>query len=458
MRQLALLHNFKDKRCLIFGGGKIASRRAKAVLNTGGKVDIIAIEIQNELEDLISREGGKIEQRAYRVGDVSFDYSIVIAATNCRQTNVSIAQEARDRNCLVNVVDNSSLCDIAFPSTIDRNPMMITVSSESTSPVLSRLLGQRIEALIPVGYGRLANLVKNFRTRVREKIPDTSSRAVFWENILQGVVAEKIFSGNQEEAEALLEQSLTNSKTEKFGEVYLIGAGPGDPDLLTLRAFRLLHQSEVVLYDRLVSPQIIEGLDGDKKLIYVGKSRSDHSVPQTDINQLLINYAKQGRRVARVKGGDPFIFGRGGEEIEQLAQEGIPFQVIPGITAANGCSCYAGIPLTHRDHSQSVRFVTGQLQDGTVNLNWPQLVTPGQTLVFYMGLNSLAIICKNLIMHGQSKEMPCALIEKGTTLDQKVYINTLGKIEETLIKEKISSPSLFIVGSVVTLHKDLAWF
>jgi len=458
MRQLALLHNFKDKRCLIFGAGKIAGRRAKAVLKAGGKVDIIAIEIQNELAELIAGEGGEIKQRAYRVGDIRFDYSVVIAATNCRQTNARIAQEARARNCLINVVDDASLCDIAFPSTIDRSPLMITVSSGSASPVLSRLLGRRIEALIPAGYGGPADLGGEFRRRVREEIPDTSSRTAFWENILQGVVAEKIFSGNKEEAEGLLERALTDSKTAKIGEAYLIGAGPGDPDLLTLRAFRLLQQAEVVLYDRLVSPQIMERLDGDKELVYVGKRRSDHSVPQTDINQLLIDYARQGRRVARLKGGDPFIFGRGGEEIEQLAQQGIPFQVIPGITAANGCSCYAGIPLTHRDHAQSVRFVTGQLQDGTVNLNWSQLVTPGQTLVFYMGLNGLSIICKNLIEHGQPKETPFALIEKGTTLDQKVHINTLEKIEQTLAQGKISSPSLFIVGSVVTLHQDLAWF
>ena len=459
MKQLPLLHNFNNKRCLMVGGGKTVARRAKALISAGGSVDVIAVKIRQGLAEWVIEQGGTVSLRAYQVGDITADYDLVVAATDKQQVNEKVAKEARKHRCLVNVVDNAGLCDVAFPSVIDRHPLMITVSSGSASPVLSRLLSRRINALIPSGYGRLADLVGKFRKQVRRKIPDTTKRIEFWENILQGVVAEKVFSGNMAGAEQLLNNFLnTPHRMGDTGEVYLIGAGPGDPDLLTLRAFRLLQQAEVVLYDRLVSPQILNRLDENTELIYVGKRRADHSLPQADINQLLIDLANKGKRVARLKGGDPFIFGRGGEEIEQLAEHQIPFQVIPGITAANGCSCYAGIPLTHRDHAQSVRFVTGQLQDGTVNLNWAQLVGVQQTLVFYMGLNGLVIICENLIRHGQAGTTPFALIEKGTTLDQRIHLGTLETIGTLLDQTKINSPSLFIVGSVVSLHDKLSWF
>jgi len=242
------------------------------------------------------------------------------------------------------------------------------------------------------------------------------------------------------------------------GEVYLIGAGPGDPDLLTLKAFRLLQLAEVVLYDRLVSPEVMALVSKQAELVYVGKRRDKHSVPQGGINQLLIEHAKRGKRVARLKGGDPFIFGRGGEEIETLAAEGIAFQVIPGITAASGCSSYAGIPLTHRDYAQSVQFVTGQLQDGSVDLNWPELIAPGKTLVFYMGLKGLPIICSSLIEHGMAADMPCAVVEKGTTPAQRVMVSTLAGLPQLIDEQNIASPSLFIVGEVVSLSHKLNWF
>ena len=316
---------------------------------------------------------------------------------------------------------------------------------------------------MPKAYGQLARLVGAYRTRVKEALPSTTERSIFWHQVLQGPVAEAVFSGKHSEAESLLKTHLREAnngldKVMSNGEVFLIGAGPGDPDLLTLRAFRLLQKADVVLYDALVSDGVMALVPESVERVYVGKRRANHSVPQTGINQLLVDYAKQGKRVARLKGGDPFIFGRGGEEIETLAEQHVPFQVVPGITAASGCSAYSGIPLTHRNYAQSVRFVTGQLRDGSVDLPWPELVVEGQTLVFYMGLKGLPIICERLISNGMDEKMPVALIEKGTTQDQRVLVSELGQLPAMIKEEQVMSPSLFVVGRVVSLHDKLAWF
>ncbi len=468
VKYLPLHHNFTGRRCLVIGGGAVAAKRVRRILDAGGRVDVIATEVGDdlaELADLIAAGGGEVALRPWASGDLGEreHYALVVAATDDHEVNRRVAAEAGDKGIPVNVVNDAALCDVVFPLTIDRDPLTITIASGAASPTLTRLLGNRINSLIPDGYGELARLVGRFRKRAQAKIPDTAARIRFWENILQGVVAESVFSGKMAEASRLLDQALDSAATSagavaETGEVYLIGAGPGDPDLLTLRAFRLLLQADVVLYDRLVSPEILARLDPGAEQIYVGKQRAEHSVPQRSINQMLVDYARLGKRVARLKGGDPFIFGRGGEEIAQLAGEGIPFQVIPGITAAAGCASYAGIPLTHRDHAQSVRFVTGQLQDGSVNLDWQSLVAPGQTLVFYMSLNGLPIICENLLAFGLQANLPVALIEKGTTQQQKVYVSTLGEMRGVLDDNEIHAPTIFIVGSVVSLHHSLNWF
>ena len=325
--------------------------------------------------------------------------------------------------------------------------------------MLARLTRARIETLFPSAYGRLAQLAQRFRQQVKSTFPSINQRRVFWENIFQGDVAESVFSGRDEEAAQLLQQRLADQSGKRYqGEVYLVGAGPGDPDLLTFRALRLMQQADVVLHDRLVAPAIIDLCRRDADRIYVGKARANHAVPQEEINKLLVRLAKEGKRVLRLKGGDPFIFGRGGEEIEELAAHGIPFQVVPGITAANGCSAYAGIPLTHRDYAQSVRFVTGHLKDGSSNLAWADLVTPGQTLVFYMGLVGLPDICKGLIEHGRAATTPVALVQQGTTSNQKVLIGTLASMPELVASTPIKPPTLVIVGEVVNLHDKLKWF
>lgn len=459
MKFLPLFHRAAGQHWLIVGGGLIALRRAKTVSKTGAIVDVIAPQIDDRLAQLVADSGGQCHQRAFAADDLGDQYQYVIAATDQAAVNAQVAELAKARRIAVNVADNQDACDFIFSSVIDREPLTIAISNSGQSPVLSRLLKQQIEMFVPTAYGQLARLFGRYRSQVSELIPDSGRRTAFWESVLQGGISEAVFSGKYDEAVQQFEQALGQpDEFEKKGEVYLIGAGPGDPDLLTLRAFRLIQQAEVVVYDRLVSDGILALINDDVEKVYVGKQRSDHSVPQGGINQLLIDYAKQGKRVARLKGGDPFVFGRGGEEIETLAEQQIPFQVVPGITAANGCSSYAGIPLTHRNYAQSVQFVTGQQKDGVVDLNWSEFVREDKTVVFYMGLNSLSYICQQLQAHGVKPDMPVALIEKGTSQDQRVFTSTVSQLDNDLADETISSPSLFIVGRVVELADKLKWF
>jgi len=297
----------------------------------------------------------------------------------------------------------------------------------------------------------------------RSKVKDTFSKIVdrrnFWEVFLDGPVSEMVLSGQIDKAKKALDQSLLEKKIlKRTGEVYLVGAGPGDPELLSFKALRLMQKADVVIYDRLVSEPIMNLIRQDAEKIYVGKQRADHAMPQENINQLLARLALEGKKVLRLKGGDPFIFGRGGEEIESLIHDDIPFQIVPGITAASGCASYAGIPLTHRDHSQACIFVTGHLRDGTVNLNWKMLAHEKQTLVFYMGMHGSKIICEELIKHGLKETTPAALIAKGTTADQEVIIGNLKNMPQIIMDNKIVPPTLLIIGDVVTLHNKLKWF
>jgi uroporphyrin-III C-methyltransferase/precorrin-2 dehydrogenase/sirohydrochlorin ferrochelatase len=367
---------------------------------------------------------------------------------------------AQNKGIPVNVVDNPDLCSFIMPSIIDRSPVQIAVSTGGASPVLARLLRGRLESFIPSACGRLASIVEEYRGAVKKKFSNVDSRRFFWERILQGHIAELVYAGRDDEAMAALSDEIANSDDEadNVGQVFLVGAGPGDPDLLTFKALRMMQQADVVVYDRLVSEPILDMVRRDAERIYAGKERDNHAIQQEDINQLLIRLAKEGKKVLRLKGGDPFIFGRGGEEIEGLMAEGIPFQVVPAITAASGCSTYSGIPLTHRDYSQACTFVTGHLKDGTCNLNWPALAQPNQTIVFYMGLQAVNVICKELIAHGMPAATPAALIQQGTTPEQKVYIGDLDSLPELVRVNDIKAPTLIIVGQVVQLHEKLNWY
>ena len=458
MKLLPLVHRLHGRRCLLAGGGPVALRRAQLLHAAGAQITLIAIDMHPALKTwLDGRERVTAYLRAYQPSDLTADYYLAIAATDDRAVNRHIADAAARLGVSVNVTDDAARCDVMFPALIDRDPVLIAVSSSSASPVLTRWLVQRIDALLPRGVRQLAELVGRFRAAAHSAIPDARTRAQFWQRILQGAVAESVFSGKMDEAEALLVRALEKPQTPPRGAVYLIGAGPGDPDLLTLRALRLLQQADVVIHDRLVSPEILALADPQAELIHVGKQRARHTMPQADINQLLARLARQGRRVARLKGGDPFIFGRGGEEIEALAAEQVPFQVIPGITAANGCSSYAGIPLTHRECAQSVCFVTAQTKGARLELNWANLARRDQTAVFYMGLRNAREICRQLIQHGLPQDWPAGIIENGTTPQQRVFAADLQSLPDIAQREGVQSPALLIVGKVVALHAKLAW-
>ncbi len=450
--------DLKKRRCLLVGGGEVATRKGRMLAKAGAVLRIVAPEISAELRELANTSGGELLQREYRTSDLQ-DCVLAIAATDIESLNEKISADAQALQLPVNVVDTPALCTYITPAIIDRSPLVIAVSSGGEAPVLARLVRAKLETLIPTGYGKLAQIASQWRERIKARFSDGDSRRKFWEKILQGPAAELMMNGQEEAANSFIRNELASDQSQLTqGEVYLVGGGPGDPELLTLRALRLMQQADVVLYDRLVSDGVMELVRRDAERIYVGKRRSEHAMEQENINQLLVDLAKQGKRVLRLKGGDPFIFGRGGEEIELLAQHNIPFQVVPGITAASGCAAYAGIPLTHRDYAQSVRFVTGHLKSDDTNLSWPELANPTQTLVFYMGLVGLKEICESLIAHGRAADTPVALIEKGTTQEQRVLIADLMSIADVVAANDVHAPTLFIVGEVVKLHDSLKWF
>ncbi len=458
MDYFPLFVKLQDKPCLVIGAGEIAARKIDLLVRAGARITVIALDISHHVASLEHKHGLTIHQRAFTSDDV-LNFTLVISATDNRSTNELVAHSANTHKILVNVVDSPDLCSFIFPAIIDRSPIIAAVSSGGAAPVLARLLRAKIETIIPPAYGQLAQLAEQYRNKVKTLIKAPAQRRIFWENIFQGSVAEAIFSGNNANAEHQLQQTLQqHTNTETIGEVYLIGAGPGAPDLLTFRALRLMQQADVIVYDHLVSPEIMDLARRDSEKIYVGKQRDKHTLPQESINHLLADLAKAGKRVVRLKGGDPFIFGRGGEEIETLMEQGINFQVVPGITAAAGCSTYAGIPLTHRDHAQSCTFVTGHLKDNSINLNWTQLALPNQTIVIYMGLVGLEKICAALIAHGSPKDLPIALVQQGTTVNQRVVTGTLEGFADKIARLDIKPPTLIIIGTVVTLHNKLNWF
>lgn len=460
MDLLPLFHNLNGRRCVMVGGGSVALRKIRPLIEVGAKVEIIAPEINTAITDLAEKHSLCLYQRKFNNDDLE-GAALVIAATDDKQLNKQVSEQAQKLNIPVNVVDQPELCSVVFPSIVDRSPVQIAISSGGTAPVLARMLRTRLESLIPSGYGFLAQLAGKFRQQVKEKITEPNSRKAFWEDVFSGDISELVFSNKHDVAESKLQEKLDkqlSSSANSLGEVYLVGGGPGDPDLLTFRALRLMQKADIVLYDRLVSKEVLSLVRRDAELVYVGKTAGDHPVTQDNINEKLVEFAKEGNRVLRLKGGDPFIFGRGGEEIAHLADNGIPFQVVPGITAASGCASYAGIPLTHRDHAQSVRFITGHQKEHKYDLNWSELVAPNQTLVFYMGLNGLETICQQLMSYGMASTTPAALIEKGTTARQRVFIGDIDTLPQKVRDGGAKAPTLIIVGSVVSLHDQLSWF
>ncbi len=461
MKYFPFFFKLDNQNCLIIGGGDVAERKVDLLIKANANITLIAPEISDYLLNLEKEKKISCQKEKYdkKILD-SKKFKFIVVATNDKELNVQIADDARKSNILINVVDQTDLCDFIFPSILERGPITVAVSTGGSSPVLARMLRTKLETMIPGSYGRLAKIVSENRVPIRKKLKNSKSNRIFWEQMLNSKFVELVLSGQDEEAVAYLKSEIDSfdEEVKNKGEVYIVGAGPGDPDLLTFRALRLMQQADVALYDRLVHPSIIDLIRRDAKKIYVGKQRDIHAVRQEEINQLLVKYAKEGKRVLRLKGGDPFIFGRGGEEIDTLVDEKVSFQVVPGITAASGCAAYAGIPLTHRDYAQSCSFVTGHLKEGKLNLNWEKLIQKDHTIVFYMGLVTIDIICEELQKNGLDSSTPCAIIQQGTTPEQKEYISTLSKMPEVVKKEKPQAPTLLIVGNVVKLRDKLSWY
>ncbi|MEE9330969.1 MAG: siroheme synthase CysG [Methylophilaceae bacterium] len=458
MQSLPIFFNITNRRCIVIGGGDVALRKVNMLLKASAAITLVSPKLSQGLQNLVDKGSIQYLKARFEVAQLA-GACLVIAATDEQSVNQAVSTAAKAANIPVNVVDAPALCTFTMGSIIDRSPIVIAVSSEGNAPVLARYVRTKIESMLPAAYGRIAAIAGEFRDQVKAKFTTIQARRIFWEDVLQGPLVERVLSGQEQAAKSYLQGVLDDADAmAKNGEVFLVGGGPGDPDLLTFRALRLMQQCDVCVYDKLVSPEVMELVRRDAELIYVGKARDQHTVPQEEINALLARLALEGKRVLRLKGGDPFIFGRGGEEIETLMQHGVPFQVVPGITAANGVSTYAGIPLTHRDYAQACLFMTGHLKEGSLDLDWEAMMRPNQTIVMYMALVGLAEICQQLMARGMSANMPIAMIQQGTTPRQKVVAGTLSDIADKVAIAEMKPPCLTIIGEVVLLREKLNWF
>ena len=462
MNRLPLFLDVKNRGIAVVGGGALAARRVETLFRAGAEVLLFAENPSNEFEPL---------QGTYRLGDLGDPQSFAgcalcyFAPEPGETPDAALMARARAAGALVNVADRPQISDFIVPSVLDRSPLVVAISTGGEAPLLGRMLKARLETLVPAAYGRLAALAGAGRAALADKLTSHAARLRFWERIYDGPIAEMVLSGDEAAARSALALEIAachpdgsaSSETPR-GEVYLVGAGPGDPDLLTFRAFRLMQQADVVLYDRLVEPAIVDRVRRDAERIYVGKRRSDHALPQEEIGELMVRLAREGKRVLRLKGGDPFIFGRGGEEIEILAEHRIPFQVCPGVTAAAGCSAYAGIPLTHRDYAQSCVFVTGHGKDGPIDLDWSTILRPRQTVAIYMGLAHLEFLMRELLRHGADPALPAAIVENGTRANQITVTGTVATIAGKAVEAGLRGPTIIIVGEVVRLRDKLNWY
>jgi uroporphyrin-III C-methyltransferase/precorrin-2 dehydrogenase/sirohydrochlorin ferrochelatase len=449
---------------LVVGGGEVAARKIDLLLRTSAKVRVVAPELVPGLAERVA--AGEIVHLAAEFTPEHLDgVRLAIAATDIRAINAWVARQAERRNIPVNVVDDRELSRFIVPAIVDRSPVVVAVGSSGDAPVLTRRLRERLESFLPQRLGALARLAGKLRPTIKARVEDPARRRRFWENFFDGTLAADVLAGREDAADPALPGRIADCvaqivrTTPNEGEVVLVGAGPGDPGLLTLRALRALQNADVILFDRLVSAEVLDLARRDAQRINVGKTAGSAQISQDEINALLVQLAQQGKRVCRLKGGDPFIFGRGGEELEALAAAGVRFEVVPGVTAAAGCAAYAGIPLTHRDHAQSLVFVTGHVKaEGDDAIDWGQLARPAQTVVFYMGLGSLEQILQRLREHGAPESRAAAVVEQGTRATQRVVTGTLSDLARKAHDEAVQSPALLIVGEVTRLHETLRWF
>lgn len=454
MDHLPIFCQLRGRACLLVGGGDVAERKARLLLEAGALVTVNALEFTPQFQAWAQQGMLTLEQGPFSPSLLDISW-LAIAATDDDAVNQQVSDAAESRRIFCNVVDAPKQASFIMPSIIDRSPLMVAVSSGGTSPVLARLLREKLEAILPLHLGKIAGYAGTLRRRVKAKFATMGERRRFWEKFFTNDRLAQYLANEDQKAIDQETESLFNQSLDHRGEVVLVGAGPGDAGLLTLKGLQQIQQADVVVYDRLVSDDIMNLVRRDADRVFVGKRAGFHCVPQEEINQILLREAQKGKRVVRLKGGDPFIFGRGGEELETLCDGGIPFSVVPGITAASGCSAYSGIPLTHRDYAQSVRLVTGHLKTGG-ELDWHNLAAEKQTLVFYMGLNQAAAIQENLIRHGMPADMSVALVENGTSVKQRVVNGELSQLGE--LATRVESPALIIVGRVVALRDKLNWF
>jgi uroporphyrin-III C-methyltransferase/precorrin-2 dehydrogenase/sirohydrochlorin ferrochelatase len=446
------------QQVLIVGAGEVALRKVALLERSGAAITVAAPQIHPEL--LARAAAGAISLKVREFVPQDLDgMRLVIVATSRRAINRWIAKLSDSRGIPVNVVDDREASRFIVPAIIDRDPVLVAVSTGGTSPVLARRLRERLETLVPTKIGEFARWLQTLRRPARRRLRDTDARRKFFEQLIDGPAAARFVAGDRHGAGRVAHQLLaaTSGAPSAPGEVTLVGAGPGDPELLTLKALRALQDADLILHDRLVPQSILDLARRDAARISVGKAAGSVGSTQAQINSLLIEHAQQGKRVVRLKGGDPFIFGRGGEELEALAQAGINFSVVPGVTAAAGCAAYAGIPLTHRNHAHSVTFVAAHTGDGR-EPDWRALATPGMTAVFYMGLARVQRIAEKLMEHGAAPSLPAAIVAQGTLQNQRVIAATLATIGDASSRANLESPALLIVGEVVSLHASLAWF
>jgi uroporphyrin-III C-methyltransferase/precorrin-2 dehydrogenase/sirohydrochlorin ferrochelatase len=477
VRYFPLFADLRGQRVLVVGGGEVAERKVRLLLEAGARVELVAPQLTEWLRHQLSSSPGKPPvssagaQGRRSLGEDPIAWlapefapsqlagaTLVVAATSDPAVNARVAAAARERQVLVNVVDDAGLSSFIVPAIVDRSPLVIAISSGGVAPVLARHVRERLESLLDESLGTLAGLLQRWRERIRRALPDLDARRRFYAEVVRGPVAASLRRRRPEAAERALAQLLEQPQRAATGSVVLVGAGPGDPGLLTLNALRALQDADVILHDRLVSDEVLGLARRDAERIAVGKAARAHSVPQQRIHQLMLEHARAGRRVVRLKGGDPFVFGRGGEELEFLAAHGVPFEVVPGITAALACGAYAGVPLTHRDHAQSLRLVTAHCGDSIDTLDWTALAQERQTVAIYMGVAGLTTIRERLLRHGRDAATPVAIIENGSRPDQRVTLATLGALEDLALRGDIQSPALLVVGEVAALAGRLHWF
>jgi uroporphyrin-III C-methyltransferase/precorrin-2 dehydrogenase/sirohydrochlorin ferrochelatase len=457
MRYFPVFLDLQSAPVLVVGGGEVAARKLQLLRQAGAAITVVAPTVTTPIAELARQGGLRWLARHFEPADVA-GARIVIAATGARTVNAAVAGAARDAGMPVNVVDDAALSTFIVPAVVDRSPLVVAISSGGVAPVLATRLRAHIEALLDESWGRLALFAERWRARIRAAVAELPARRRLYGWLLDGPVAAAVRAGRDEAADRLLEERLDAGEGFAMGTVTLVGAGPGDPELLTLRALRALQEADVILSDRLVSEQVLARARRDARVIDVGKLPGGHGSRQERINRQMVEEARRGRRVVRLKGGDPFIFGRGGEELEYLRRHGIAYEIVPGITAAVACAAYAGIPLTHRQHARGLQFVTAHCRESLDGVDWRGLARPGQTLAFYMGVAELETIRDRLTLAGLPPATPAALIENGTREGQRVVVTELSALPDAARLHSIGSPAMLFVGEVAAHATRLHWF